>query len=187
MKYIIDLPDGKPIAFLDEEHMNTIVPDKNEMYVFDGAIGTTVVKLTPYDPDEVEKARKAGQDEVWEAARIITGDDDDCLEYQELLQIFLTDDYDSIIKEKTAQEVLLLLDKYRKENKIHIGDEVAFHHDDRQGAVVVVTHIGDDGYIDGMDARGILFASKNPKLWTKTGRHFDLVEKLLQEMKGEQE
>lgn len=52
------------------------------------------------------------------------------------------------------------------EEKMKIGDEVAFHWDDgRPDTVVVITHIGQDGFIDGMDAKGTLYASKNPKKW----------------------
>ncbi len=64
-----------------------------------------------------------------------------------------------------------------------IGDEVAFHwNDGRPDTVVVITHIGQDGFIDGMDAKGTLYASKNPQKWTKTGRHFPLVKLLLAQM-----
>ena len=40
------------------------------------------------------------------------------------------------------------------DEKMKIGDEVAFHWDDgRPDTVVVITHIGYDGFIDGMDAK----------------------------------
>lgn len=72
------------------------------------------------------------------------------------------------------------------DEKMKIGDEVAFHWDDgRPDTVVVITHIGYDGFIDGMDAKGTLYASKNPQKWTKTGRHFPLVTQLLRQMRGE--
>lgn len=73
------------------------------------------------------------------------------------------------------------------DEKMKIGDEVAFHWDDgRPDTVVVITHIGYDGFIDGMDAKGTLYASKNPQKWTKTGRYFPLVTQLLRQMRGEQ-
>lgn len=72
------------------------------------------------------------------------------------------------------------------DEKMKIGDEVAFHWDDgRPDTVVVITHIGYDGFIDGMDAKGTLYASKNPQKWTKTGRHFPLVTQLLRQMRDE--
>lgn len=71
------------------------------------------------------------------------------------------------------------------DDEIKVGDEVAFHHDDgRPDTVVVVTYIGQDGYIDGMDGRGIQYAHKNPTKWTKTGRHFDIAS-ILKEMQND--
>ena len=70
------------------------------------------------------------------------------------------------------------------DDKIEVGDEVAFHHDDgRPDTVVVVTYIGQDGFIDGMDGRGTQYAHKNPTKWTKTGRHFD-ISSILKEMQS---
>lgn len=69
-----------------------------------------------------------------------------------------------------------------KDDKIEVGDEVAFHHDGRPDTVVVVTYIGQDGFIDGMDGRGIQYAHKNPAKWTKTGRHFDIAS-ILEDMR----
>lgn len=72
-----------------------------------------------------------------------------------------------------------------KDDKIVVGDEVAFHHDDgRPDTVVVVTYIGQDGFIDGMDGRGTQYAHKNPTKWTKTGRHFDIAS-ILEEMRND--
>lgn len=73
-------------------------------------------------------------------------------------------------------------------DKMQIGDEVAFHHDDgRPDTVVVITHIGEDGFVDGMDAKGTLYANKNPKNWTKTGRFISLVKELLRQIGGEED
>ena len=65
---------------------------------------------------------------------------------------------------------------------MQIGDEIAFHHDESPDTVVVITHIGKNGIVAGMDAKGILYANKNPERWTKTGRHFPEVEMLLKKM-----
>ena len=76
-------------------------------------------------------------------------------------------------------------DTWQKQGiEIHVGDEVAFHHDDgRPDTVVVVTHIGEDGFVDGMDGKGTQYAHKNPKRWTKTGRYFPEVAQLIEKMK----
>lgn len=72
----------------------------------------------------------------------------------------------------------------KTDDEIKVGDEVAFHHDDgRPDTVVVVTYIGQDGFIDGMDGRGTQYAHKNPTKWTKTGRHFD-ISSILKEMQS---
>ena len=73
-----------------------------------------------------------------------------------------------------------------KSDEIKVGDEVAFHYEDRPDTVVVVTRVGENGFIDGMDGKGTLYAEKNPNNWTKTGRYFPLVEELLKAMNGEQ-
>lgn len=92
--------------------------------------------------------------------------------------------------DENAQHVQGVGDAIRRQamndDKMKIGDEVAFHWDDgRPDTVVVITHIGYDGFIDGMDAKGTLYASKNPQKWTKTGRHFPLVTQLLRQMRDE--
>jgi len=66
--------------------------------------------------------------------------------------------------------------------EMQIGDEIAFHHDERPDTVVVITHIGKDGFVDGIDAKGTVYVRKNPERWTKTGRHFHEVEILLKKM-----
>ena len=72
------------------------------------------------------------------------------------------------------------------DEKMKVGDEIAFHWgDEAPDTVIVITHIGYDGFIDGMDAKGALYASKNPQKWTKTGRHFPLVAQLLKQMGDE--
>lgn len=85
----------------------------------------------------------------------------------------------------TAAEAIEKLKTYEQEqNEIQVGDEVAFHHDDgRPDTVVVVTYIGQDGFIDGMDGRGTQYAHKNPKKWTKTGKHFPEVAAVLEKMR----
>jgi len=66
--------------------------------------------------------------------------------------------------------------------EMQIGDEIAFHHADRPDTVVVITHIGEDGFVDVIDAKGTVYARKKPERCTKTGRHFPEVEMLLKKM-----
>ncbi len=100
--------------------------------------------------------------------------------------------WDSVQGYLTAEDVMERVHNIGKKEDsndglMRIGDEVAFHYNDgRPDTVVVITHIGQDGFIDGMDAKGTLYASKNPQKWTKTGRYFPLVEQLLREMEVEE-
>lgn len=63
----------------------------------------------------------------------------------------------------------------------NIGEEIAFHYADRPDTVVVITRVDPySGFVDGMDGKGLLYANKNPKNWTKTGRYFPEVKLLLE-------
>ena len=118
-----------------------------------------------------------GLDDAWECARE--------LYLNGVCKDLFGEYFHTFIKNHTAQEAIAKLKAYeeKQNDKIEVGDEVAFHHDDgRPDTVVVVTYIGQDGFIDGMDGRGTQYAHKNPTKWTKTGRHFD-IESILEEMK----
>ena len=128
-----------------------------------------------------DDAYQRGLDDAWKAAKKIALMDTETSEnvtgYFGLFRIMenLTP-MQAIAKLKAYEE------KQKADDEIKIGDEVAFHYDDgRPDTVVVVTYIGKDGFIDGMDGRGTQYAHKNPTKWTKTGRHFD-IEKILKEM-----
>jgi hypothetical protein len=138
------------------------------------------------------EAYQRGLNDAWKAARKIA-DMWTRIDNDELLAIFgITERIGhstirSLFEKQTANEAMLGLKAYEEKQKaddeIKVGDEVAFHHDDgRPDTVVVVTYIGQDGFIDGMDGRGTQYAHKNPTKWTKTGRHFD-IDKILEEMK----
>ena len=138
------------------------------------------------------EAYQRGLYDAWEAARKIA-DMWTRIDNDELLAIFgITERIGhstirSLFEKQTANEAMLGLKAYEEKQKaddeIKVGDEVAFHHDDgRPDTVVVVTYIGQDGFIDGMDGRGTQYAHKNPTKWTKTGRHFD-IGKILEEMR----
>ena len=138
------------------------------------------------------EAYQRGLNDAWEAANKIA-DMWTRIDNDELLAIFgITERIGhstirSLFEKQTANEAMLELEAYEEKLKaaddIKVGDEVAFHHDDgRPDTVVVVTHIGKEGFIDGMDGRGTQYAHMNPTKWTKTGRHFD-IDKILEEMK----
>ena len=127
-------------------------------------------------------------DDTWAAAKkVVLCADEGGLSIEELNEIFDCCTIQQVFRKYTVSEVIEKLKAYEEKQKasqeIKVGDEVAFHHDDgRPDTVVVVTYIGQDGFIDGMDGRGAQYAHKNPTKWTKTGRHFD-IDKILEEMK----
>lgn len=134
-----------------------------------------------------------GLDDAWEAAKKIFGFvRDGGIPLDEIGKIFgYAEDEDfctaDIIRHNTASEAIAKLKAYeeKQKDKIVVGDEVAFHHDDgRPDTVVVVTYIGQDGFIDGMDGRGTQYAHKNPAKWTKTGRHFNIAS-ILEDMRND--
>ena len=199
-KYIIDLPENTYwIQWIMEGTIN------NHPYMD----YKQVEDLTPYTEPDMEQVRKEAYDtayadaeeiyesgkramyqkglkDAWEAARKI------CTNWvlpdSVLSKIFGTDKtIDDIMKESTASEAIEKIRAYeQRQEEIKVGDEVAFHHDDgRPDTVVVVTYIGQDGFIDGMDGRGTQYAHKNPKKWTKTGRHFPEIAEVLAKMKEE--
>ena len=141
-----------------------------------------------------DDAYQRGLNDAWETARKIA-DMWTRIDNDELLAIFgITERIGhstirAMFEKQTANEAMLELEAYEEkqkaEDEIKVGDEVAFHHDDgRPDTVVVVTYIGQDGFIDGMDGRGTQYAHKNPTKWTKTGRHFDIAS-ILEDMRND--
>ena len=132
------------------------------------------------------EAYQRGLDDAWDAARKIALMDTETSEnVTGYFGLF------SIMENLTPMQAIEKLKAYKEkqkeeaEDEIKVGDEVAFHHDDgRPDTVVVVTYIGQDGFIDGMDGRGAQYVCKNPTKWTKTGRHFD-IEKILEDMRND--
>ena len=167
-------------------------PDETEWIQFIGqtGMGTPNLKMVrasdamPYEEPDVEAIEK----KVWEIASKIYLDKD--------YGGFTKDEYSDIFGQNTLvseifrmpyAHVKAIYSKWKSEQaQIKVGDEVAFRHDDgRPDTVVVVTYLGADGFIDGMDGRGTQYAHKNPKKWIKTGRTFPEVSDLLEKMKGE--
>lgn len=182
---------------------------------YDGLEAKRVSDLTPYTAPDLEQVRKegyekgwkeaedhyfdgysngydAGLDDAWKAARKIWKYDPTTLKEIFGEEVMRMDWFMKV----TASEVIEKIFAYEQAQKeleqeqeeIKVGDEVAFHHDDgRPDTVVVITYIGQDGFIDGMDGRGTQYAHKNPKKWTKTGRHFPEIATILEKMRGEQD
>ena len=180
MKYIIDIED---IPFIRDESLYRAKGFKS--LVFD-KIG--LEKLTPYkpvDPDAIEKARKAGQDEAWEAVKKIFGSIENGGYTRKTVEIiFERFTGGEIPFDYTAQEAIDRVKKYEEEQKeIHVGDEVIICDSSLPNVSGAVLKMVDD-LIFVFDKNEVIRSFRRACL-KRTGRHFDAVEKLLQEMKGE--
>ena len=123
-----------------------------------------------------------GLNDAWEAAREIA-----TIPYDKGEIIFGATGWHIIMK-YTASEVIAKIKAWKeKKQEIKVGDEVTFRHDYGPDIVVVVTYIGQDGFIDCMDGRGSQYAHKNPKRCTKTGRHFPEIATVLEKMREGQD
>ena len=142
----------------------------------------TGIKAMPYDESEAEKR---GQEEAWEIAQKILKDPSkDGMLNTELNNCFGTDDI-YLIGEMSYAEVSKKYETWKKsKDEIKIGDEIAFYHDDgRLDTVAIVTHVS-QVFVDGMEAKGTLYANKSPKKWTKTGKTFPEVVELLEKVEN---
>ena len=129
------------------------------------------------------EAYQRGLEDAWECAKKLFS----TMSENEIEKLFPTEwknGFSGLMQMKPQYAMAKIKAYEEKQNdKIEVGDEVAFHNDDgRPDTVVVVTYIGQDGFIDGMDGRGTQYAHKNPTKWTKTGRHFDIAS-ILEEMR----
>ena len=126
-----------------------------------------------------------GLNDAWECAKKLFSTMSDT-EIEKVFPVEWKNGFHGLMQMKPQYAIAKLKAYEEKQNdKIEVGDEVAFHHDDgRPDTVVVVTYIEQDGFIDGMDGRGTQYAHKNPTKWTKTGRHFD-IDKILEEMRND--
>lgn len=168
---------SNPVSFLPPYTEPDTEQVRKEAYDKGYKDGTEAVVMPD---DKIHEAYQKGLDDAWEAARKIKN-----MSCYSRNEIFGTEFSDRVFKRNTPSEAIEKIRQYEQGQEINVGDEVAFHHTDgRPDTVVVVTYIGDDGYIDGMDGRGTQYAHKNPKKWTKTGRHFPEIAAVLQKMKG---
>lgn len=139
------------------------------------------------DINIIEKWIEQGRNEAWEVAgKLVSMGYKEC---NEVLgdHILTIDTVDEIFVRCTASEAVSKIKAYEEQKKqeqdeIKVGDEVAFHHEDRPDTVMFVTKVAEDGFIDGMDAKGNLYAEKNPNNWTKTGRHLNEIVEVLKKM-----
>lgn len=168
-KYIIDIPeDTTCVTALRYEDGGCV------------SARSYITPLTPYVRSESYiDGLKEGQNEVWEFARkMISTSENEVSEMWGCVTNF-----GEVIHNTTYQEAKAKYDAWKREKKeIHVGDEVKCRDtncvvvriDTEDRGVNIVLEDGDTAYI-GMENV------------TKTGRHFDEVEKLLERMENRNE
>lgn len=140
-----------------------------------------------WEKDQTDRFIEQGRNEAWEAAGKLVS-----MEYWKCNEVLgdgvLTIETDEeIFTRCTASEAIEKIRAYEaqkqeEDERIEVGDEVVFHNEDRPDTVMFVMKVAEDGFIDGMDAKGNLYAEKNPKNWTKTGRHLNEIAEVLKKM-----
>jgi len=182
MKYIIEIPDKDISKYALSDELS--IPVQIGMSEYSIGIGTGL-KLTPYSESEAEQARKEGQDEAWELAGHLYNVHPDVT--KAIYQSMNGGKGCGVAFEMSFAEARDEYEAWKKEKEeIHVGDEVeipgcrkmiVFDVDNMNG--ISFGTITNDVYC-------VDWSSLDRKKLKKTGRHFDTVEKLLQEMKGKQ-
>lgn len=175
MKYIIEIKDDEEQKYVNPISRELMIPKGFGKHEWEGSVNTGIM-LTPYKESDTA-------DQAWEIAQKILKDPSkDGMLNTELNNCFGTDDI-YLIGEMSYAEVSKKYETWKKsKDEIKIGDEIAFYHDDgRLDTVAIVTHVS-QVFVDGMEAKGTLYANKNSKNWTKTGRTFPEVVELLEKI-----
>ena len=141
-------------------------------------------RLENFISEKLEEAYNVGHEQgledAWECARQLT--DMNPFELGQLLNkdtAFETD----IINNLSPQEAIKRLEKFNSEDtsEICVGDEVIA----KEMGRIIVTQIGDDGFIQGFDTKGNQYYA-----WVdscaKTNRHFDEIEQIFKKFRGEE-
>ena len=169
MKYIIEFEDEPSIV---EEGLRYY---RCKQVPYSGLSPEIIKNLTPYtEPDR--KAIEDAQEEAWEFAKQVTimTPDDKC-------ELWGTSKYNTINLGYSYAEAKAKYEEWQKQKEeIHVGDEVT----SKYGDGVVIDIVGNESvHILGKDGHWNEYAEGEYK---KTGRHFDTVKKLLEEMRGKE-
>ena len=134
---------------------------------------------------ELKRAKEDGLAEAWECAReLMLSTEDSGIDTEKIKEIFGYSYY-YVLKDYSASEAIAKIKEYeekqKKADEIKVGDEVQSC-DTRY----IVVRIRDNGTFEAIGACGTdegLDLSK----FHKTGRHFDEIEKIMKQMKGDAE
>ena len=185
MKYIIEI-ENEPFGRNDDPFfphgMDELYRAKGfKSLVFDQ---NGLDKLTPYtEPD-----REAIENEVWEFAKKMVSTSGN-----EMSDIWgCATNFGEVMHNTTYSEAKSKYEAWKKKKEeIRVGDEVEqiTASGNPVGLKCVVTKIVDYEILKGITQTGevVTCSSQIKRWWRKTGRHFNSVEKLLEEMREETE
>ena len=137
---------------------------------------------------KVKEAYENGLNDAWECVRKIT-EDKPMAEWVTLCDFFgvKRNDFFEIFKKYSVSEVIERMEKYDGKTEIEVGDEVYYDcsPDDTMIVLRKTKDLTDGGYsFDGLYKDGTVKHDGTLKLVKRTGRHFDGVKKLLEQMRG---
>lgn len=175
-KYIIDIPEETMV------YLNLWKCEDGKCVWFETY---TTSDLTPYtEPDEDEIRQKEGEygEKAWQLFRNICE-----LNGTECIEAFGTISCRTVLDEMTYFEAKAKYDAWKKQkDEIHVGDEVIPLDTQYDTMVVTKLWISDhcDEWVDAIASDGKCYSFLKTSI-NKTGRHFDSVERLLEEMRSE--
>ena len=170
MKYIIDIPDEKTYAYINDEKTFLRMPISLGENEIKSMFAPTMLRIKPY----IEPDRKAIEDEAWGLAERIAD-----MSYDDFISCFEgeTEEY---VYGLTYHEVKAKYEAWKKrKEEIHVGDEVKI-----ANTIGVVTRVPeyDEQRVHYIAESGTVYCNNAYADIVKTGRHFDEVESLLKKM-----
>lgn len=125
-----------------------------------------------------------GLNDAWECAKwIALPTQDGGMDYDTLLDIFGINTWQKVFVSYSASEAIAKTKEYEKKKKaddeIKVGDEVV---NIEKGTTHIITKVVKENYANFIDADGTV-GYIDPKLYKKTGRHFD-IQNMFEQMKG---
>lgn len=164
-KYIIEFNDEANKDLIEDAYYSC------KQIPWWGVSEEIVKRLTPYtEPD-----RKSIEDEAWKFIRKFC-----MMEYGDIRECYKEDYWSDIFEKYTYSEAKAKYEAWKKEKEeIHVGDEVELY-----GRKSIVVYVGADEVYHLIDETWIREVVQGKYQLTKTGRHFDEVEKLLERMKA---
>lgn len=130
-----------------------------------------------FDEEAINKAFEFGMEEAWETARKISK-----MDYEKSVKIFGSKHIgEEFWEHYSASDAIEKLKEYKEKNEIKVGDEI-ISSESKERALVM--RIYKDGTFECISHDCFFTISGNAKThWSKTGKHYDEIERTLNELK----